>query len=294
MSLLRQRKIYVLPTKRGWGFLLTVGLMLLMSLNYALSLGFVLTFLWLGVVMATLAQTFRNLWGLEISSLAGGHAFAGGDLGFTLQLKSGNTARERILFSMEKGSEDTISLPLHDTRTLTLTRPTTYRGYLSMGRVRVETEAPLGLWVAWSYVNFPLRGIVFPAPELSPPPLPFDVNEKNGTENVGKNGVEDLAGLREYQPGDPIQRVAWKAVAKGGGWFTKKFEGGSGQQFVHLNYGALPSGMNTEAKLSRLTAWVLQCQKNNQPFALTLPRIQLAEGKGNEHQLEALTALALF
>ena len=42
---------------------------------------------------------------------------------------------------------------------------------------------------------------------------------------TGRGDDADLAGLREYQRGDPLQRVAWKAVARGAGWFSKSFEG---------------------------------------------------------------------
>jgi hypothetical protein len=40
-----QRRIFILPTKQGYTFAATVGILLLASINYALSLGFVLTFL---------------------------------------------------------------------------------------------------------------------------------------------------------------------------------------------------------------------------------------------------------
>ena len=53
-------------------------MMLLGSLNYALSLGFGVTFLLAGLVAAALLHTFRNLAGIEITPLAAGETFAGG------------------------------------------------------------------------------------------------------------------------------------------------------------------------------------------------------------------------
>ena len=47
---LDQRRIFILPTRRGLGFALVLVLMLLGDINYNLSLGYVLTFL-----LATLA-----------------------------------------------------------------------------------------------------------------------------------------------------------------------------------------------------------------------------------------------
>ena len=43
--LLAQRRIYILPTRQGLTFGIVLLLMLLGSINYALSLGFVLTFM---------------------------------------------------------------------------------------------------------------------------------------------------------------------------------------------------------------------------------------------------------
>src|SRR5437899_6287386 len=51
---LRHNRIYILPTGRGMAFLGTLVMMLVTSLNYALSLGFVVTFLLSGLMAAAL------------------------------------------------------------------------------------------------------------------------------------------------------------------------------------------------------------------------------------------------
>ena len=101
-------------------------------------------------------------------------------------------------------------------------------------------------------------------------------------------------GCASYQPGDPLQRVAWKAVARGAGWYTKQFEGGGGGGPVVLDWHALPHALDVEARLSRLTAWVLAAERVARPFALSLPGTALPAGQGREHRRAALTALALF
>ena len=75
------------------------------------------------------------------------------------------------------------------------------RGRIVLGRVTLSSEYPMGLWHAWAYVHFPLEGLVFPAPEVSPPPLPFG---PGGADSVsqGRGEDADLAGLRDYQRGD--------------------------------------------------------------------------------------------
>src|SRR4030081_3739777 len=90
---LRHSRIYILPTPRGMALMATLATMLLTAMNYALSLGYALTFLAGGMVAAALLATFRNLAGLAVSPLGAGEAFAGGGLEFTLSHASGSRPR---------------------------------------------------------------------------------------------------------------------------------------------------------------------------------------------------------
>jgi uncharacterized protein (DUF58 family) len=289
---LRHRRIYILPTKRGLAFLATLAMMLVTSLNYALSLGFAVTFLLAGLASAALLHTFRNLVGLELRPLAAGETFAGGVLPFTLAIVGGQTTRCGITIAAGKHSAPTVDVPAEAALPVTLEVPTTRRGRVALGRVTLSSDYPLGLWRGWAYVHFPLAGVVFPAPETEPPPLPTG----SGGHDVGvvTRGEEaDLAGLRAYVDGDAPQRVAWKAVARGAGWYTKQFEGSGGGGPAQLDWHATPATLTGEERLSRLTAWVLAAERAARPFALALPGVALPVAQGREHRRAALTALAL-
>jgi hypothetical protein len=73
---LRHRRIYILPTPRGLAFMGTIATMLVLSLNYAMSLGFAMTFLLSGLAGAALLHTFRHLAGLSLRPLGAGETFA--------------------------------------------------------------------------------------------------------------------------------------------------------------------------------------------------------------------------
>jgi uncharacterized protein (DUF58 family) len=60
-----------------------------------------------------------------------------------------------------------------------------------------------------------------------------------------------------------------------------------------LDFAALPGSLSAEARLSRLTAWVLAAERAARPFALRVPGGSLPVGQGREHRRAALTALAL-
>lgn len=286
-------RIYILPTRRGALFIGTTLAMLLTSLNYGLSLGFLATFLMAGLLGSALLHTFRNLVGVEVAPLSAADDFVGGRLAFSLALAAHGTARGAIRLQPRGGLGVVQELPAEGRFPVTLEVEATRRGRIALGRLTLSTDFPLGLWHAWAYVHFPLSGIAYPAPEVDAPRLPVATS---GTEAgaAGRNEDADLAGLREYQPGDPLQRVAWKAVARGGGWFTKAFEGSGGGGPLTLEWSALPAALGTEARLSRLCAWVLACERAARPCGLRIPGVALPAVQSREHRRALLTALALF
>ena len=290
---LRHHRIYILPTRRGWAFIGTLLLLLLTSLNYALSLGFVVTFLLGGLVAIALIHTFRNLAGIELRPLAAGEAFAGNPLPFSLALAGGTLPRYTIHLAAGEGNTVATDVTPEATLPVTLELPTRRRGVRALGRVTVSSDYPLGLWRAWAYVHFPLQGVVFPAPEPAAPPLPV---ASSGAADDGPLSRDDaeLAGLRDYLPGDPMQRVAWKAVARGAGWYSKEFDGRGGGGPLALAWQALPATLDSEQRIARLTAWVQAAEQAARPFSLTVPDVALPVGQGRDHRRRALTALALL
>jgi uncharacterized protein (DUF58 family) len=112
-----------------------------------------------------------------------------------------------------------------------------------------------------------------------------------GTEAVA--GQDDFAGLRSYQPSDSPRHVAWKALARGQEMMTKQFvTAGAGE--LWLRWADLPAQMRVEARLSRLTRWVLDAGAGNLAFGLELPGTRIAPETGAQHEQRCLTALALF
>jgi uncharacterized protein (DUF58 family) len=290
---LRHSRIYIMPTRRGVAFLATLGMMLLTSLNYSLALGFVTTFLLTGLAAAALLHTFRNLAGIELRPLAAGEAFAGGVLPFRLGVEGHATARFAIALAARGCVPVTVDVLPDAALPVTLELRTPRRGSIVLGRVTLSSSYPLGLWRAWAYVHFPLAGVAFPVPEIAAPPLP-DGATGHDLHSAATGDDAELAGLRVYQPGDPLQRIAWKAVARGAGWYTKQFEGGGGGGPVELAWNAVGTAHGVEGKISRLTAWVLAAERAARPFALSLPGVRLPAGQGREHRRKALTALALL
>jgi hypothetical protein len=111
------------------------------------------------------------------------------------------------------------------------------------------------------------------------PPLPSG-HAGEDAHSESRDGDADLSGLRSYQPGDPLQRVAWKAVARGAGWHTKHFEGGASNGPAELAWNALPHALDANQRIARLAAWVLAAERVARPFALHVPGLALPAARG--------------
>src|SRR5204863_3079146 len=63
---LGHRRVYIVPSRLGLFFGGALAILLVGSINYALALGFVLTFLLAGMGVAAMVQTTRNLARLSV------------------------------------------------------------------------------------------------------------------------------------------------------------------------------------------------------------------------------------
>ena len=282
---LRHSRIYILPTRRGFAVIATLVLMLLTSLNYALSLGLGVTFLLGGLVAAALLHTFRNLAGIEIKPLAAGDAFAGGHVVFSLSLAAAPTDAQDDRRLGQRRHATRATLAAGALPTITLAVPAQARGRLPLGRVTLSSRlsarvcGAAGRTCIFRWPASPIR-----RRKASPPPLPAGEHGIDARAQ-GRGDDSDLAGLRDYQRGDPLQRVAWKAVARGAGWFSKAFEGTAGGGPFDARLVAPAAASSTpKRRLSRLVAWILAAERATRPFALALPGTALPAASGREHR----------
>jgi uncharacterized protein (DUF58 family) len=147
---LGQRRVYVLPTRAGIGYAAALLTMLIASINYNLSLGYVLTFVLAGLGVVAILHTFRNLVRLKVSRGRTPPVFAGAPAAFHLVL-AGDSERRALRLWLPEGECTTVDVPARDSADACLRLPTTRRGWLALPRVGIETTWPLGLIRAWAY-----------------------------------------------------------------------------------------------------------------------------------------------
>ncbi len=288
------RRVYIVPARLGWIFGATLVILLIGSINYALSLGFALTFLLAGMGLAGMVHTARNLAHLAVSAGRTEPVFAGESAQFRLYLE-GRAAFDRpaiLARHLACGAQLVVDVPAGALAEVVLAVPAQRRGWMPLGRVMLETRFPLGLFRSWSYVEPDARCLVYPRPERSPLP-PSSAETAAGALRSPVPGNDDFAGLRGYQLSDSPRHVAWKAVARSDDMLTKQFTGEAAAE-LWLDWRLLPPGIGLEQRLARLASWVLAAERAGTQYGLRLPGVGIDPGRGDAHRAACLQSLALY
>ena len=286
-----QRRIFILPTRQGYIFAVTLLVLLLASNNYALSLGFLLTFLLASMGGVAMLHTWRNLAHLKVRPGRCDPVFAGEAAHFVVNVETPAKARFSIAVRRREDEPVYADIEAVEPASIALGVNATRRGLMQCGRLEIFTRYPLGLFHAWSYVDFGQTVLVYPRPDRmagAPPSQSRAIAE----EGIPVPGDEEFNMLRAYRPGDTARQIAWKALAREQGLLTKEFSAtASSELWLDWDEARAP---DAEARLSVLTHWVLQAERFGQSFGLRLPGTVIAPARGEAHRTRCLEALALF
>ena len=261
---LDRKRIYILPTRRGLLFSVLLLAMLLGSINYALSLGFVLTFLLAGLGLVGMLHTYRNLAGVRITAGGAAPVFAGETAQFYLCLEAPG-ARPALGLTWKKQPPQWVDLLEPGAHCAPVGVPATQRGWLIPGRFTLFTRFPLGLFQAWGYINFNSHCLVYPQPITSLDLAQGESADQSGALTTQIEGAEDFTGLREYRLGDAPRHVAWKASTKSEKLLTKQFST-PGAATLWLDFNTLTDA-DSEIRLSRLAGMILEAEHLQQAQA---------------------------
>jgi uncharacterized protein (DUF58 family) len=231
---------------------------------------------------------FRTLDGLTMLAVHAPPCFAGERLAMQLQFSGGMRLRRALRLDHPGGSRLFRLLP--EEGRLQFDLPTTSRGWYVLPRLRLWTEFPLGLFWVWSYLHPEFRCVVYPRPEAHGPTLPDSARAGGGTPQ--RREGEDFVTLRSYRATDPPRLIAWKASARHDMLLVREHEHAPTREVV-LDFAALEL-LDREARIARLTRWVIQAESERRPYELRLPQRRLGPALGPLHHHACLTELALL
>ncbi len=290
---LNQRRVFILPTQRGMGMVITIVLLLLIAFIYNNNLVYLLGFLLASIFFVTILHTYKSLAGLVVQAGFVRPVFAGEAAGFTLTItNSGDQARPAITVTLETGQN--LSLEARQSKTLTLYAATHKRGWQMLDTVTIASSYPLGSFRAWSPLRFNSKVLVFPKPGVYSLSFPAgDGQQLSGMRSSDQTGRDDFKGIREYQAGDPLRQIHWKAYAKGQGLFSKQYATDVGGTELWLDFEKTP-GAHVEERISQLCRWIIDAEQAGLNYGLQIPGSKIKPDCGQQHYIACLEALALL
>ena len=164
------------------------------------------------------------------------------------------------------------------------------RGQHAVPTLVAETRFPLGSFRVWAPWQPAARVLVYPAPEPQPPALPAGEPAPGSGHAGGARASGEFDGVRGYQRGDPLKLVVWKKYARSGELVSRDTQQVQ-RQALWLDY-ARAGPLAPDARLSRLTAWVLAADAQDLDYGLRVPGIEIVPVHGAVHRLRCLEVLA--
>ena len=287
---LNQRRIFIFLTRQGGVAGLVIAALFVAGINYANNLLLGLSFFLGSLMVVAIHHTYANLSGLRIAALTTLPAFSEEEARFLLRLDDARGRNHESLLLEWAGSVTRVPW-VSGVVDITVALPAAQRGWMRPPRLKLSSTWPLGLLRSWTWLDLDMRALVYPHPE-SCAIIPTGPGRDGEGERRRSRGQEDFDGLRNFAPGDALAHVSWKHLARGRGLLTKTYaseETGSDM----LDWAALP-GLGVEARLSRLTWWVLALSQQNHSLGLRLPGQEIPAAIGLEQRDICLRALALF
>ncbi len=292
IAVLNPRRIYIFPTR--WGFLYAVMLLALLvgSINYALSLGYYVTFLLASLGNIAMLHTWRNLVHLQVEVLHAKPVFAGDFAQVVLKVSDRkNRHRYSIAARFADNSVTSNDINNNGSQTFELALSTQNRGWQSVPRITLYTQFPLSLFQAWAYVDNPFQVLVYAKPSKNNVLRPESIDAGAKGTSLFNKGDDDFYGHKAYQVGDSPSRVDWKASSRGLGMLTKQYSG-TGQSTLWLDWAATEGTI--EARISLLTKWVIEAHQAQHAYGLKLPATSIAPHNSETHYHQCLRELALL
>lgn len=285
-----RRRVYVLPTRFGLFYLVLIGTMGLGALNYNNNPALLLGLLLAGAGLASLVAAHLQLSGLQADTLAAEPVPAGMPMSLRIAFSAQDSRLRRGIRVDAHEATGTFDVDPQQGGIAELKIPTERRGWMEPERIEISTIRPLGLARAWAILRPAEPWLVYPAPEINGPALPDTSHE--GDQRRPHFAGDDLHLLRNYQVGDPLRSIAWKASARRDQLMARTWEQPHGDD-VALDWFA--SNLPYEDRIRRFAHWVDLAEREGRHWQLRLPmQPPIGPSNGAAHRHECLRALALM
>jgi uncharacterized protein (DUF58 family) len=279
----KHKKVYIYPNRFGFLFFGLFCLMLMVGGAYTNNLIFLMGFILISFLFVVILLTAKNLRNIEIVDVQFSPGFPGEIVPVKVTVENTADFEHTRLFIKLDGFKNDAELfhigPNDRTEIILSVTLPEKRGVYNVGRIKVSTENPFGLFFSWFWYKFNIEHLVYPQPA--------GLKERPKQENeVG----DEFSGLKEYEIGDPMSRISWKHLARNDQMLVKEFNDSELQQDL-LDIKETKQ-ISLEDKLSQLALWLLEAEKGQRLYSLEIGSGHKPPNRGPKHLHECLDELA--
>ena len=249
-------------TESGF-FALSISLILLvLSFIFQTNLLYLVSAGILALIVTDLIFSFFCFKGIKLYRFCPTHVLKSKD--FTVRVKIENRTFSKFLIKVQDGNFSQNlpgeKLPLvtklgkSESATLKYTKQIKFRGVYYVNDIKLSTDFPLGFWKIEK--TYPLKSKIIVYPEFYE--APQFVTTFKGIKTEFANTTSNIPGLggnfyeiREFQPGDSLKYIHWRATARKGKLMVKQLEKFtlSNLSIIFDNSSTLVLGLGEESNL---------------------------------------------
>lgn len=294
-----RRQLYILPTKAGWIFTLLVFLLFLASVKFSHQATFLLTFLLCGFGIISSFHTQKNINQITISLKDAPATFCGSATNFICRLNNPSDTTRHNVWILCGNKNYCLNLEPNSTTKQNIHLIAKQRGIFSLPAINITSHYPLGILFGWSRAfKSDVSCIVYPEPKdlLSAPDKTLIQTEDGQAElfssNLQQQSGEQISSLKPYQTGDRLRDIHWPSLAKSNQLVSKEYD--TNNELKQVFSWQQVNSLSVEDKLSQLTFWLLQAEKNQNSYQLSIPGYESNHAQGDAHLQQCLEKLALW
>lgn len=284
------QSIFILPTFFGSCFFILCLCLFILGTNYQNNMLLLLTYFFIALGLINLFASYHNFARIQLQAKGVSPVYAGDNATFQFQLTAPHHQQPSGELHVQWWGHDSgITVDLDESAgTISLPRFTYRRGIFSLPRVTFASEYPLGLFRCWTHLDFTQPLTVYP--KLSSVGAALrPLQGEDDTTTLHAPGHDDFQLLKSYHPGDPVQRIAWKSVAKGGPPVVKVFSEQAGSAgYLMLD----PNSDTLEEDISSVAYQIVSLSQQNLSFGLKAGQQIIPASTGDAHRHQCLALLA--
>lgn len=288
----KRERVFIVPNLYGAVFGFGIVACLMSASTYSNNLVYALAFFMVGLFLIAMIQANANLKSLEVDRVEFQIAEEEKTSRAHIWLKN-NSKEDKILLRVRitefgkdffffadqvgAGSTEKFSFEYHANDP----------GVFEIEKIQVGSVFPLGLFYSWKVFKLPSSYYVYPRPEESGDLHGLTAEGDSHHYQYGFGG-EDFSEHKKYETGEPVQHIDWKALARGRGLLSKKFQDGD-----NTNYSLSVPEVVSIKQLRQLSFLVHHYSSENISFRLEKNKRELLKmGYGSTHKNLALRCLA--